>query len=100
MSSAKWSESDVPDQSGRIAIVTGANSGLGFHTARVLAERGAKVVLAVRNTDKGKAAAAKILGTAPRADIAVQELDLSSLKSVHAAADALAKDYPRIDLLI
>ncbi len=100
MSSAKWSETDVPDQSGRIAIVTGANSGLGFDTARVLAAHGAKVVLAVRNTDKGNAAAARILGLAPRADIAVQELDLGSLASVHAAAEALAKTYPRIDLLI
>jgi NAD(P)-dependent dehydrogenase (short-subunit alcohol dehydrogenase family) len=100
MSSAKWSESDVPDQSGRIAIVTGANSGLGFNTARVLAARGAHVVLAVRDTEKGNAAAAQIIGTAPRADLKVQPLDLSSLQSVRTAAEELRAAYPRIDLLI
>jgi NAD(P)-dependent dehydrogenase (short-subunit alcohol dehydrogenase family) len=100
MSSAKWSESDVPDQSGRIAIVTGANSGLGFNTARVLAARGAHVVLAVRDTEKGNAAAAQIIGTAPRADLKVQSLDLSSLQSVRTAAEELRAAYPRIDLLI
>jgi NAD(P)-dependent dehydrogenase (short-subunit alcohol dehydrogenase family) len=100
MSSKKWSESDVPDQSGRIAIVTGANSGLGFNTARVLAARGAHVALAVRDTDKGNAAAAQIIGTAPRADLKVQPLDLSSLQSVRTAAEELRAAYPRIDLLI
>ena len=60
MSAHKWTEADVPDQSGRIAIVTGSNTGLGFDTARVLAQRGAKVVIAVRDTAKGDAAAAQI----------------------------------------
>ena len=90
----------VPDQSGRVAIVTGANTGLGFETARVLAARGAHVVLAVRNIEKGKAAAAKITGISPRADIKVQPLDLGSLQSVRTAADELKTAYPRIDLLI
>ena len=56
----KWTSDDVPGQQGRVAVVTGANTGLGFETARVLAARGASVVLAVRDTDKGKAAAARI----------------------------------------
>ena len=60
---AKWTSDDVPGQHGRLAVVTGANTGLGFETARVLAARGASVVLAVRDTDKGKAAAARIAGT-------------------------------------
>jgi NAD(P)-dependent dehydrogenase (short-subunit alcohol dehydrogenase family) len=89
MSVSKWTEADVPDQTGRVAIATGANTGLGFDTARVLAERGASVVLAVRDTKKGDAAQARILTTAPRAKVTVQPLDLGSLGSVHAAAQAL-----------
>lgn len=98
--SAKWTEADVPRQDGRIAIVTGSNTGLGFHTARVLAEHGARVVLAVRNTDKGREAAAEIAKTAPGADVTVRELDLGSLESVRDAAEKLKATYPRIDLLI
>ena len=97
---SKWAEGDVPDQSGRVVIVTGANTGLGFDTARVLAARGAHVVMAVRDTTKGDAAVAQISGTAPRADVSVQKLDLGSLESVRAAADELRAAYPCIDLLI
>lgn len=99
-SMAKWSEAEVPDQTGRVAIVTGANTGLGLETARVLATRGAQVVLAVRDTDKGNAAAARITGIAPRADVVVHKLDLGSLDSVRTAAAELKAAYPRIDLLI
>jgi len=98
--SAKWTSDDVPGQHGRLAVVTGANTGLGFETARVLAARGASVVLAVRDTDKGKAAAARIAGTAPGADVTVQPLDLASLESIRAAAGALRARHPRIDLLV
>ncbi|GBE65383.1 short-chain dehydrogenase [Mycobacterium sp. MFM001] len=90
----------MPDQSGRIAIVTGANTGIGYHTAAVLAQCGAHVVLAVRNLEKGNAALARIVAARPQADVTLQELDLSSLDSVRAAADALRANYPRIDLLI
>ncbi|HEY2084550.1 MAG TPA: SDR family NAD(P)-dependent oxidoreductase [Mycobacterium sp.] len=100
MSAAKWTEADAPVQTGRVAIVTGANTGLGYDTARVLAERGATVVLAVRDIDKGNAAKTRIRDTAPDADVAVQRLDLGSLQSVHEAAEALRAAYPRIDLLI
>ena len=96
----KWTAADVPDQTGRIAIVTGSNTGLGYDTARVLAERGARVVLAVRDVDKGKAAVARMLGEIPRADVVVQPLDLGSLQSVRTAAEELRTAYPRIDLLI
>src|SRR5262245_64563929 len=98
--SAKWTAADVPDQSGRVAIVTGANSGLGYDTAAVLADKGAHVVLAVRNLDKGNEAADRIKAATPNADVSVQELDLASLDSVRKAADKLRVDYPRIDLLI
>src|SRR5712691_9795560 len=97
---AKWTSDDVPGQHGRLAVVTGANTGLGFETARVLAARGASVVLAVRDTEKGKAAAARIAGPAPGADVMVQPLDLASLDSIRAAAGALRARHPRIDLLI
>jgi NAD(P)-dependent dehydrogenase (short-subunit alcohol dehydrogenase family) len=98
--SSKWTAADVPDQTGRVAIVTGANSGLGYDTALVLAGKGAHVVLAVRNVDKGNEAAEKIRSTNPNADVSVQQLDLSSLDSIRQAADELRATYPRIDLLI
>jgi len=97
---AKWTSDDVPGQQGRLAVVTGANTGLGFETARVLAARGASVVLAVRDTEKGKAAAARIAGTAPGATVTVQPLDLASLDSIRAAAGELRARHPAIDLLV
>lgn len=96
----EWSRADIPDQSGRVVVVTGANTGLGYHTAAVLAFRGAHVVLAVRSPEKGNSALARIVAAKPQADITLQELDLSSLDSVRAAAEALRSTYPRIDLLI
>jgi len=90
-----WTEQDIPNQHGRISIVTGANTGLGFETARMLAERGAVVVMAVRNVDKGEQAAARIKG-----DVRVQALDLTSLDSIRSAAADLRAAHPRIDLLI
>jgi NAD(P)-dependent dehydrogenase (short-subunit alcohol dehydrogenase family) len=93
--SDKWTERHIPDQHGRVAIVTGANTGLGFETARALAARGAHVVLAVRNVEKGRQAAARIDG---RVD--VQVLDLTSLDSIRSAAAELRAAHPRIDLLI
>jgi NAD(P)-dependent dehydrogenase (short-subunit alcohol dehydrogenase family) len=96
----KWTAADIPDQTGRTAIITGANTGLGFETAAALASRGAHVVLAVRNLEKGKQAAASITAATPGADVALQELDLTSLESVRAAAAQLRSDHDRIDLLI
>lgn len=95
-----WTEKDVPDQSGRVAIVTGSNTGLGYDNARALAARGAKVVMAVRDTGKGESAAARIRQLTPGADVSVQKLDLGSLASVREAAAEIAAAHPRIDLLI
>jgi NAD(P)-dependent dehydrogenase (short-subunit alcohol dehydrogenase family) len=97
---SKWTASDVPVQSGRVAIVTGANTGIGYGAAAVLADKGAHVVLAVRNLEKGNAAAAKITAASPNATVTVQELDLTSLDNVRKAADELRANFPRIDLLI
>ncbi|MGW6793619.1 SDR family NAD(P)-dependent oxidoreductase [Streptomyces chartreusis] len=93
--SGNWTEQHIPDQLGRVAIVTGANTGLGFETARMLAARGAAVVLAVRDVEKGRQAAARITG-----DVTVQALDLASLDSIQSAAAHLRAAHPRIDLLI
>jgi NAD(P)-dependent dehydrogenase (short-subunit alcohol dehydrogenase family) len=96
----KWTTADIPDQTGRTAVITGANTGLGYETAAALAAKGAHVVLAVRNIEKGKAAADLITRTAAGASVAVQELDLTSLESIRAAADALRASHESIDLLI
>jgi NAD(P)-dependent dehydrogenase (short-subunit alcohol dehydrogenase family) len=98
--SSRWTAADVPDQAGRVAIVTGANSGLGYDTAAVLAAKGAHVVLAVRNLDKGNEAVDRIRKASPNSVVALQELDLTSLDSVRKAADELRAAHPRIDLLI
>ena len=81
-----WTEADLPDLTGRRAVVTGANSGLGFETARALAQHGASVTLAVRSVPKGQDALARIRAAAPAATVTVEELDLASLASVRAFA--------------
>jgi NAD(P)-dependent dehydrogenase (short-subunit alcohol dehydrogenase family) len=96
----KWTNADIPDQTGRTAVITGANTGLGYETAAALAAKGAHVVLAVRNIEKGKEAAGRIEQSAPGAQVTLQELDLSSLDSVRVAADELHATHDSIDLLI
>ncbi|MEU3187511.1 oxidoreductase [Streptomyces sp. NPDC006923] len=96
----QWTAQHVPDQSGRTAVITGANTGIGFETALVLARRGARVVLAVRDAAKGAQAKERIVQAVPGARITVQSLDLSSLASIRAAAEALRAADFRIDLLI
>jgi NAD(P)-dependent dehydrogenase (short-subunit alcohol dehydrogenase family) len=100
MGDDKWTTDDIPDQTGRTAVVTGANTGLGLETAKALAVQGASVVLAVRNLDRGKQAAAEITSASPGTDVTVQRLDLSSLDSVRAAAVELRATRDRIDLLV
>jgi NAD(P)-dependent dehydrogenase (short-subunit alcohol dehydrogenase family) len=95
-----WTAAEIPDQTGRTAVVTGANTGLGHETAAELAAHGAHVVLAVRNLEKGRAAADLIARRHPGADVSVQELDLTSLESVREAAEQLRGVHDRLDLLI
>jgi NAD(P)-dependent dehydrogenase (short-subunit alcohol dehydrogenase family) len=100
MPNSRWTASDIPDLAGRTAIVTGANSGIGFVTAEQLAAHGAEVVLAVRDTSRGEAAAERIRWTQPAARLDVESLDLSDLASVRDFAGRwVAKGRP-VDLLI
>jgi NAD(P)-dependent dehydrogenase (short-subunit alcohol dehydrogenase family) len=89
-----WTAADIPSQDGRIAVVTGATSGIGYHTARELAHAGAEVVLAVRDTDRGERAREEV-GAA-----AVVRLDLAEQASVRAAAEEVLARWPRIDVLV
>ena len=94
-----WTPEQIPDQAGRVAVVTGANSGLGFVTARELARAGALVILAAR---QGKAAAAKseIADAVPQAELEPRELDLAALASVRRFADEVATAHERVDVLV
>jgi NAD(P)-dependent dehydrogenase (short-subunit alcohol dehydrogenase family) len=98
--STKWKADQIPDQLGRIAIVTGANSGLGLATSRELARAGARVVLACRNTDKGRSAGDEIRAAVPHAAVEVGALDLGSLESVRTFAEWFRAEHPGLDLLI
>ena len=90
-----WTVANIPDQSGKIAIVTGANIGLGLETTKALAAKGAKVIMACRNLDKAKAAAEQVKG-----ETEVRRLDVSDLDDVRRFAQEIQADYSHIDLLI
>jgi NAD(P)-dependent dehydrogenase (short-subunit alcohol dehydrogenase family) len=97
--STKWTPDRIPDQSGRIAVVTGANSGLGRVTARELARKGAQVVLACRDVGKGEEARAAI-ERETGGEVAVEQLDLASLESVRGFAERIGAAHEGIDLLV
>jgi NAD(P)-dependent dehydrogenase (short-subunit alcohol dehydrogenase family) len=96
----RWTADDIPDQSGRLAVVTGANSGLGAVVAGELANRGDEVVLACRDTVKGEAVAKAILAGSPRGSARVAPLDLGDLASVRGFATAFGGGHDRVDLLV
>ncbi|WP_067822274.1 oxidoreductase [Actinomadura kijaniata] len=96
----RWNAEQIPDQTGRVSVVTGANSGLGLATARALARRGGHVILAVRDEGKGRRAAAQITAEHPGARLEVRRLDLADLDAVRAFADRLRADHPRLDVLV
>jgi NAD(P)-dependent dehydrogenase (short-subunit alcohol dehydrogenase family) len=96
----KWTAADMPSQSGKAAVVTGSNIGLGFADARELARAGAKVIMAVRNTQKGESAASEIRAADPDADVVVSQLDLADLASVRRFAERFGAEQDRLDLLI
>jgi protochlorophyllide reductase len=96
----RWTADDIPEQHGRVAVVTGANSGLGLVTARLLAGAGATVVLACRNAAKAEAAAADIVRRSPGAAVEVGALDLGDLASIERFAAEQAARHDRLDLLV
>ena len=99
MPSRSWTAADIPDLSGRTAVVTGANSGLGLETTRELARKGAHVVMACRNEDKARRARAEVRRDVPAAAVDVEIVDLASLDSVRDFAGRFSNVYDRLDLL-
>jgi NAD(P)-dependent dehydrogenase (short-subunit alcohol dehydrogenase family) len=95
-----WNTTDIPDQRGRTAVVTGANGGLGLVTARELAAKGADVVMAVRNQQKAAGAVERIRAAVPGASLELVPLDLSSQASVKQAAEQILAAHDQVDLLV
>jgi NAD(P)-dependent dehydrogenase (short-subunit alcohol dehydrogenase family) len=95
-----WTTSDIPDLSGKVAVVTGANGGLGLETAKALAGAGAHVVMAARDQERARVARHEILETHPEASTEIVELDLGSLESVRTAAATISGRHPVIDILV
>jgi NAD(P)-dependent dehydrogenase (short-subunit alcohol dehydrogenase family) len=96
-----WTPADAPRQDGKVAIVTGPTSGIGFETALGLARQGATTILAARNPEKGRAAVARIQGTVPTATVRFEPLDLASLASIeHFAAEVSTAHNGKIDILV
>jgi NAD(P)-dependent dehydrogenase (short-subunit alcohol dehydrogenase family) len=100
MQKANWTTDDILNVKGKVAVVTGGNSGLGKETARVLAQKGVKVILAVRSTDRGEDAAIEIRKEFPKSNVEVMKLDLSSLASVKSFAKEFLGRYEHLDFLI
>jgi NAD(P)-dependent dehydrogenase (short-subunit alcohol dehydrogenase family) len=100
MKKIKWNTTNIADQSNRVMIVTGATSGLGKEATKILAAKHARIIMAVRNTEKGEAVAAEFKKANPDAKIDVRQLDLGSLTSVQSFADGMNASYDRLDVLI
>lgn len=95
-----WTQQDIPDLTGTVIVITGANSGLGYEAARTLAGKGATLVLAVRTSTKGEQAKAAILQVYPHASLDMITLDVANLRSVRDFAAAFQANYDRLDILI
>ncbi len=98
--SNNWTIHNIPDLSGKVIIVTGANSGIGFESTKEFARKGAEVILACRNMDKAEAALQEIKQEIPAAKVIVMQLDLASQKSIHQFAEAFKSNYDRLDVLL
>jgi NAD(P)-dependent dehydrogenase (short-subunit alcohol dehydrogenase family) len=97
---SRWSAADIPDLTGRVAVVTGANSGLGWQTALELARHGAAVTMACRDEGRGTQAVDRLRAEVPGADVALRLLDLSALDSVRTFAEELVAAHAAIDILV
>ena len=96
----KWTAANIPDQSEKIAIATGANSGIGYEAARALAFKGATVIMACRSIEKGEIAAAQIRSQKPSGEVILRQLDLADLNSVRSFAESFLTEYRQLDILI
>ncbi len=97
---SNWTVKDIPELTGKAAVVTGANSGIGYEMVRALARKGAIVILACRNKEKGEAALRQIRQEDPEAKVELMQLDLADLASVRYFADKFSSNYGRLDILI
>ena len=95
-----WTTSDIPDQTGRIIVITGASSGIGAEAAVALADKGGQVVLAVRDQGRGDAVRTRILKHTPAAKVSVSIADMASLASVRAFAERASAELPHVDVLL
>ena len=100
MKNSKWTNEDIPNQSNKVIIITGATSGLGKQATKVLASRNAKVTMAVRNTQKAEVVVKEILKDYPEAKIEISQLDLNSLDSVKSFVETFTKNNKQLDILI
>ena len=100
MKAEKWTTDNIPDQAGRVVIVTGSNSGIGYEAAKVLAEKHAQIIIAVRSLEKGEAARTTILASTPEAKVTVSQLDLANLQSVKLFSEKFHQQFNRLDILI
>lgn len=98
--SHKWTQQDIPDLTGKVVVITGANSGLGFESAQAIAAKGATLVMAVRNMSKGEKARDDLLQAVPNATLDLMKLDVGHLESVREFATAFKMKYDRLDVLI
>jgi NAD(P)-dependent dehydrogenase (short-subunit alcohol dehydrogenase family) len=96
----KWTQDDIPDLSGKVIVVTGANSGLGFECSKTLAAKGATLVMTARNLQKGETACQEILQEQPNAVLDLMKLDVGDLSSVRAFVAAFKEKYDRLDILL
>lgn len=100
MSTPKWTLADIPDQTGKVVVITGGNSGLGFETAKYFALKGANVIIASRSLSRGMTARDQILELHPAGMVSVMQLDLASLKSVAEFAERFTQSHSQLDVLV
>ncbi len=100
MANTNWTSANIPDQTGKNILITGANSGLGFHAAMALSGKGANVIMAVRSLEKGKAAAAQIKTMYPNAKLDIMQLDLSDMDSIKHFSEAFHAKYKSLNVLM
>ena len=95
-----WTTENIPDLSGKIIIVTGGNSGLGFESVKAFAQKGAKVVLTSRSAEKGEKAKAEILNLSPKGNVELELLDMADLESIKKFSERIHQKYSQIDVLL